>query len=428
MAFQERIVGFDCEFLEPPSENLQTDCPVCLQIIREPHQVTCCGKKYCKACIQAVKVKNKPCPTCNTEGFSNFPDTGHKQLLYNSKVRCSHQKDGCEWTGELRQLDEHLNTDPQPEKQLDGCLLTTINCDFHHVGCAVKLPRQDMPEHVSTNIHRHMSLMVTGHMTLASAHSILENDHANLEKDHKKLAASHILLTKSYAKLVEEHVLLNGSHKRLKQEHESLSSNSVQTLCKYEELKDNCAKIKTDNQQLRTKIEALEGSTRPPPPRPPLADPPRTETIHIVPSDALFMEKFEQHKRGKIWWYSPPVYTHPQGYKICLGVVANGHEESRGTHVSVFVFFMKGEYDDFLPWPFRGSILIQLVDQNGQAKNTYTCMYDDTVALKYCNRVIYREQAMEGWGSKKFLAHNMLKKPLFIRDRLIFIISGETRV
>ena len=116
---------------------------------------------------------------------------------------------------------------------------------MHHVGCAVKLPRQDMPEHVRTSIH-HISLVVTDHKTLASAHSVLENTHTNLEKNHKKLTASHILLTKSYAKLVEEHVLLNDSHKRLKQEHESLSSNSVQKF-KYEELKDNCTEIQTDN-------------------------------------------------------------------------------------------------------------------------------------------------------------------------------------
>ena len=390
----KNVMGFDCEFLEPPPENLQTRCPVCLQIIREPYQVPCCGKKYCQSCIQTIKIKNKSCPTCNTEGFSNFPDTGHKQSLYGLKVRCSHQKDGCEWTGELRQLDEHLNTDPLPEKQLDGCRLTIINCDFHHVGCAVKLPRQDMPEHVRTSVHRHMSLMVTGHMTLASAHSILENDHANLEKDHKKLV----------------------------EEHKSLSSNSVQ-LCKYEELKDNCAEIKTDNQQLRNKIEALEVLIRSP-----LADPPRTETIHIVPSDGIVMDNFEQHKRDNDEWYSPPLYTHPQGYKICLCVDANGWGTGEGTHVTVGVHFMRGEFDNSLKWPFRGSILIQLVDQNGQPNDIRTIVYNDSMPIEECSRVMYGERATGGWGFGKFLAHNMLKKPLFNDNQLIFMISGEVRV
>ena len=45
----KNVIGFDCEFLEPPPENLQTSCPVCLQIIREPYQVPCCGKKCCQS-------------------------------------------------------------------------------------------------------------------------------------------------------------------------------------------------------------------------------------------------------------------------------------------------------------------------------------------------------------------------------------------
>ncbi len=94
----KRIIGFDCEFVKPPpSEYVQSECPVCLQIIREPHQVTCCGKKFCKACIEHIRAIQKPCPTCNEE-FSSFADKGLKQSLYSLKVRCSHQKDGCEWT------------------------------------------------------------------------------------------------------------------------------------------------------------------------------------------------------------------------------------------------------------------------------------------------------------------------------------------
>ncbi len=31
----KRIIGFDCEFVKPPpSEYIQSECPVCLQIIR----------------------------------------------------------------------------------------------------------------------------------------------------------------------------------------------------------------------------------------------------------------------------------------------------------------------------------------------------------------------------------------------------------
>ena len=272
-------LGFDCEFVEPPPERyMQSECPICLQIIREPHQVTCCGKKFCKTCIDYIKVIQKPCPTCKEE-FSSFADKGLKQSLYGLKVRCSHQKDGCEWTGELRQLDEHLNTDPQPENLLDGCQfveinciyncrnhqqrryiqnhqikdcpkrpfgcehchdykstyddvtnnhwsvcgsfpvpchnqcgstiqrqnidshvadecpLTTINCNFHHVGCAVKLPRQDMPEHQRENLLTHISLLATSHAKQQDKITSLETENTLCRSFETKIAALQTKVT-----------------------------------------------------------------------------------------------------------------------------------------------------------------------------------------------------------------------------------------
>ena len=157
----KRKIGFDCEFVEPPSEKyVQSECPVCLQIIREPHQVTCCGKKFCKACIGHIKVTKNSCPTCNEEKFSNFPDKGVKQLLYDLKVHCSHQKDGCEWTGELRQLDEHLNTDPQPEKKFEGCQFVEIDCFYecenHQQRRYIKLTKMT----IAPNVHSVVSTAI----------------------------------------------------------------------------------------------------------------------------------------------------------------------------------------------------------------------------------------------------------------------------
>ena len=45
----------------------------------------------------------------------------------------------------------------------------------------------------------------------------------------------------------------------------------------------------------------------------------------------LTMTNFQQHKRDDKFWRSPPVYTHHQGYKICLGVHANGDATAKGT-------------------------------------------------------------------------------------------------
>ena len=83
-------------------------------------------------------------------------------------------------------------------------------------------------------------------------------------------------------------------------------------------------------------------------------------SIIFIPPPAFIMTDFSQHKSAGNSWYSPPFYSHIGGYKMCLIVDANGHGSGEGTHVSVFVNLMRGEYDDDLLWPFRGDIKFQL--------------------------------------------------------------------
>ena len=42
--------GYDDDiFISTPPDSLR--CPVCLFIVREPHQVTCCGRLFCKVLL-----------------------------------------------------------------------------------------------------------------------------------------------------------------------------------------------------------------------------------------------------------------------------------------------------------------------------------------------------------------------------------------
>ena len=49
------------------------------------------------------------------------------------------------------------------------------------------------------------------------------------------------------------------------------------------------------------------------------------------------------------------VYTHNRSYKICLEVnYTNEQAQHEGRHISAFIHFMEGEFDDELKWPFCG--------------------------------------------------------------------------
>ena len=125
----KRLFSFELEFVKrPPDDIIDVNCPICLSVLCEPHQVTCCGHSYCRLCIERVQLEKKPCPLCS-QTFTVFPDKRLKRSLYGLKVQCRHNEEGCQWTGELRELNKHLNEKPKPgEQQLVGCEFARIEC------------------------------------------------------------------------------------------------------------------------------------------------------------------------------------------------------------------------------------------------------------------------------------------------------------
>ena len=546
-------IGFDCEFVESPPQDKQTECPVCLQIIHEPYQVTCCGNRFCRSCIQRIIAEGMACPTCNNKHFSVSPDKDFRDSLYSLQVRCSHQKDGCEWTGELGQLDEHLNKDPLPEKRFDGCefvemkcpyckeeeqrqyiqvhqnehctkrpfsceyckqyksnfddvihnhwpvcgfhpvrcpnecglilqnqnldnhvadgcLLTIISCDFHHVGCGVKLPRKDMPEHLRENLHSHMSLLAVSHANLTSSNGkqqaqILKltgenNTLKRLNKAEKERIESRMRELKVYHRSDMDR--LNHEITKLTDENNTLKNQNVVDQRYFESsrwshhqevknLKADCDALKANivsktrelsvsRQETNFYYSTARISTLILLLIIPLGvfiayynigivvSPEETYSTALqvelpVPSDRLIMAHFKEHKKAGDSWYSLPVYTHHHGYRIRLRVDANGHMSGARTHVSVYVVFMKGEFDYSLQWPFRGVISFQLLDQvKGEDHKTYSITYDSTVNDKFCRRVTKGEMAKVGRGSAKFIAHRELRPNYLQADALHFQI------
>ena len=81
----------------------------------------------------------------------------------------------------------------------------------------------------------------------------------------------------------------------------------------------------------------------------------------IVPC-YVAMDNFSQHKKDGDRWCSPPFYSGPKGYKMCLKVLASGYGGAAGTHVSVYVQIIQGEYDDVLKWPYTGTVTFEIIN------------------------------------------------------------------
>ena len=151
-----KAVEPDYEFVEPPPKQLQSECPICLEILCEPHLISCCGHSFCAACIECVKKDGKPCPFCNEPTFTTMANKGLKRMLDEIRIYCPHRLGGCKWVGKLGKRHEHLDSDPQLQC---CCPCVVVRCELHHVGCEVILPRKDMADHMKNHSIVHISLL-----------------------------------------------------------------------------------------------------------------------------------------------------------------------------------------------------------------------------------------------------------------------------
>ena len=171
----EAMSGFDCEFVEEPPSVFQAHCPICLLVLREPFQVPCCGKSFCHGCIQELKAKGVPCPTCKKEDFVLFENKGLQQPLYGFRVYCSNKEKGCEWQGELGQLDSHLNANPDGLElsKSEGCGFASVKCSH----CGEPYPRSEIEQHLASEC-KERPFTCSLCETYASTHDDVVTNHA----------------------------------------------------------------------------------------------------------------------------------------------------------------------------------------------------------------------------------------------------------
>ena len=116
---------------------------------------------------------------------------------------------------------------------------------------------------------------------------------------------------------------------------------------------------------------------------------------------------------------------------MCCFIYVNGLDNGKGTHVSVGIRMMKGEFDSHLKWPFKGEITVELVNQKEGGKNHERKPVEHTGSEKrdaYFQRVTEGERAERGWGFAEFISHADLYKPekgkeYLLNDTLIFRVT-----
>ena len=135
----QRFGGYSCEFVDAVPEELQTECSICLYVLKNPHLVDCCGHRFCQDYVETHVSRNNSCPLCKQECPGIVPDKQLASILRQKVVRCTHNEEGCTWTGELHLLDNHLDL----TERLKGCNFQQLICSY----CNSTFQRRQIESH-----------------------------------------------------------------------------------------------------------------------------------------------------------------------------------------------------------------------------------------------------------------------------------------
>ena len=282
----------------------------------------------------------------------------------------------CGKVFERNSLTSHISID---------CPMSVIDCEFKHLGCDIRLPRKDMVVHTEQAVIYHLKKQVASYeqriMVLEAENKTLSIRCDTLEAQHKKLVEKVSETFDKFSQFAD----IQGDGK-----------------CDTDD--DDQDYVSMDEIAESTYVSAIK----------PIA-------TSASPMPNLFvMPNFQDHKRNNDHWVSQPFYTHSQGYKMCLRVTANGQGSGKGTHITVAVYLMKGEFDYQLEWPFRGDITIQLLHQQEDGGHYARTIYQ---AKGEKSKASMGEKYICGWGISKFHSYSELFPRYLQNDNLRFHVS-----
>ena len=418
--------GYDCDFVEKPPEAIQTECPVCLLILKEPCLISCCGHKFCQECIERVKKDDKPCPLCGEQDFTFLRERGLERFLQGSEVWCAHKKEGCEWKGKLGKLQEHQDPCTSPASQLNGCKFVAVECMYK---CGEWSQRRHIATHQKEQCKKRpyscdycrdfastFEDVVGVHYPQCGKYPVTFPNDCGTHKMERQDLEGH-LRDKCPLALVDCPFHYAGCETQLprKDMPEHMKETVTHLATVTQRLTVENQKLMKENTELRHMVQAIGADMRA-----------LKEDLHQEINTSRWLLEFSvTYKEERV--HSPAFYTHLHGYRMCISVDPKGHGSGKGTHVSIFTCMLHGPFDNYLKWPFKGKITIQLVNQAGDHDHVEkTIPYTDRTPDNIASRVTGSERATNAWGFSQVLAHadidyNAARKTQYLKDNHLIV-------
>ena len=410
---------YHCKFIDSIDDAYK--CKVCDRVAVELVLLGCCGEHACKACVSPPREAGKPCPCCQDPEVTFLPHVKYRKAILALQVCCSMDERGCKWNGKLQDLEAHLDADSEssckhidiqcPNKcgkmmvkyklsdhfkkhcpkrdyncrycgftgsyevvcdnhypecdsypipcpnsctvvsiergtleiHLEMCPYEEVECSFSYAGCGEKIKREKLDEHMSKNVQQH--LLMLSSVTMHLSKQLAQKNKESGEKDRQIKAMT-----------MELQALKNKGNKQQSDSMEAVTTNK-EIEKQIRELKQSFqfrasstdARINSHN----FKISELSKCTA------------TLETVTF--RHTFLLPNLKREKEAESEWFSPPMYTHPGGYKFSINI--NPHGSSSGKHLAAYFCQLMGEFDDSLKWP--ATVEFTLTLHNNQCKGNW---------------------------------------------------------
>ncbi|GAB6029628.1 hypothetical protein CHUAL_005366 [Chamberlinius hualienensis] len=386
-----------------------------------------------------------------------YPDPDAEKSIMGSVVYCIHHREGCKWMDELSKLKAHLNT----------CKYDAIPCINH---CAAMIPRLLMEDHIKFTCPKRrtkcefcnkefLGEMLEGHTGSCQYEPIYCENKCG-SKLQRRFMSTHRLaecikrlapcrhcvkefvfdtMQAHHAKCPRYPVNCPNRCDMVKIPREDLENHlkeqcpSIVIPCAFKEM--GCH-FKGARGSLNVHIEEnakqhllmMCGLV--------------VKQQHQIVSLKTALQNLNTSFNGNLLWRitdysakmaeaknkegyelcSQPFYTSQFGYKLMATLFLNGNGAGEGSHMSIYIKLLPGEYDSLLHWPFSHTISFTLYDQASnpdRACNIVESFVPDPTWKNF--QKPSNDPDSLGFGFPKFVSHETLKKRHYIRDDVLFI-------
>ena len=207
------------------------------------------------------------------------------------------------------------------------CRLEEVQCVFGSEGCQAKFISENEDEHMDQNTQKHLALMPADTRTLRISQDFehkLQKQQEVFEKKLRQQKEEHEQRMQQLGGQLQEQLKKND--KQIKKVENTF----------LEKMKEKDKQIES----LKSKIQEIT---------PHVHSPPYYYTV------SNYLSARNSHTD------SPPMYTHPGGYKFKLRLLRTGQVAG---HNAVFVYSLKGDHDAELNVPVKFTITLQLMNQH----------------------------------------------------------------